>query len=77
LANAQHLRGSEHDECEVAADGNGGNRLRAQSSHPVEIDEHVQRLKNHADQHVAGRPQQMPRQRSGREILHALLSVNG
>ena len=69
-ADAEHLRGGQHDEHQVAADADGGDRFGAQPADPVEIDEDVERLEDHADQHVAGRFQEMAGERSRREILH-------
>ena len=60
LVTRELLRGGQDDESEIAGDADGGNRGGPQSADPVEIDEHVQRLKDHADQHVAGRFQEVP-----------------
>jgi hypothetical protein len=70
---AEHLRGGEDNKGEIAADADRGNGGSTQAPDPVEIDEHVQRLENHADQHVAGRPQEMPGQRSSCQILQSNL----
>ena len=69
-ADAQHLRAGQHDERQVAGDADGGDRFLAEAADPVEIDQEVQRLRQHRDQHEAGRAQQVPRQRSGGEVFH-------
>ena len=73
-AHAKHLCRSEDDKRQVAADADRGDCRGAQTAHPVQIDENVQRLEDHADQHVTGRPEEMSRQRSCGEILHSRLS---
>ena len=60
-ADAQHLRRRQHDEQQVAADADSRNGLGPEPSHPVEVHQHVQRLKQHRHQHVAGGLQQMSR----------------
>ena len=73
-ANAEHLRGREDDEGEIAADADCRHCRGAQTADPVQIDKDVKRLKDHADQHEAGRSQKMPGQRSRGEILHSRLA---
>ena len=40
---------AKHDEHQVAADGDGGDSVGAETSDPVQIDQHVERLKDHRD----------------------------
>ncbi len=74
-ADAEHLRDGEHDERQVPGDRHAGDRLLAEPADPVEIDQEVQRLKDHGHQHEAGRFQQMPRDRPGGEVLHGESTV--
>ena len=60
--------------CMVAADGDRRDRLRAEPPDPIEVDQHVQRLEEHRDQHEAGRLEKVPRQRTGGEVLHVLVA---
>ena len=69
-SDAQHLRGGEHEEHQVAADGHGRHRVRPEAADPVEVDEDVERLEDHADEHEARGLQQVRGDRAGREILH-------
>jgi len=74
-AHPQHLRDREHDEGEVARDTHAGDRLLAEAADPVKVHEKVQRLKDHRDQHEAGRLQQMSRDGPRSQILHSAMVV--
>ena len=71
--NAKHLRDREHDEGQVAGDADPGDRFLPQPSDPVEIDQEVKRLKHHRDEHEPGRLQQMARERTSGQVLHAVM----
>src|SRR5439155_24218281 len=62
----------ERDESEVAGNAHGGDRLRPQSAYPIQVDQEVERLKDHRDQHEAGGLEQMPGDRPGGEVVHAI-----
>ena len=55
---------------EVARDAHGCDGCRTEATDPVEVDQHIQRLENHHEQHEAHGLEQMPRDGAGREILH-------
>ena len=42
-ADAEHLRGRQHEEHQIAADGDCRDRIGAETSDPIQIDQHVQR----------------------------------
>ena len=69
-ADAEHLRGGQNDERQVAGDADSGDRLGPQSADPIQIHQDVERLKDHADQHEAGRLEKVARERSGGQVLH-------
>jgi hypothetical protein len=69
-ADAEHLGEGEDDETEIARNANGGNGFGAESADPVQVDEKVQCLKDHGDEHEARGLQQMAREWPGCEILH-------
>src|SRR4029450_716866 len=69
-ADAEHLRDREDDEREVAGDADPRHRLLTQAADPVQIDEEIQRLEHHRDQHEAGRLDEMLRDGALRQILH-------
>ena len=52
-----------------------GHRLLAEPADPVEVDEEVERLEDHRDQHEAGRLEQMPGDGAGRQILHKAICL--
>ena len=71
-ADAEHLRHREDDERQVAGDADRGDRFLAQAADPVEIDQEVERLEHHRDEHEAGGLEQMAGDRSGGEVLHGV-----
>lgn len=59
-----------HNEGEVTGHTHTGDRFFAQALHPVVLDQKVQRLKHHRDEHEARRLEQLPGHRAGREVPH-------
>ncbi len=69
-ADAEHLREGEHDEGEVAGDADGGDGGGAKATHPVEVDQEVEGLKQHGHEHEARGFQQVAGDGAGGEVLH-------
>ncbi len=69
-ADAKHLRDRDHDERQVAGQPDRSDRVGAEPAHPEQIDQDVERLEDHADQHEARRFEEVARQRTGGEVLH-------
>ena len=69
-ADAQHLGDRDHHERKIAAEANRADRVGAEASHPEQIDQDVERLEDHADEHEAGRLEEMSGEGTGREVLH-------
>ena len=67
---AEHLRERQHDEAQVPGDADRRDRLRAEAPDPVQVDQEIQRLEDHRDEHEARGLQQVPREWSRGEILH-------
>ncbi len=67
---AEHLRDREHEKRQVGADADRRHGVGAQAPDPEQIDQHVQRLEDHAHEHEAGGLDQVAGERSGGEVLH-------
>ena len=76
-ADAEHLGQGKHDEGGVAGYCNGGDRVRAESANPVEVDQEIQRLEDHRHEHEARGLQQMPGERSGGKVFHRTANLAG
>jgi hypothetical protein len=76
-ADAEHLCQGEHNKRKVAGYSNGGDRVRAESADPIEVDQEIQRLEDHRHEHEARGLQQMPGERSGGEVFHRSANVAG
>jgi hypothetical protein len=68
--NREHLRDRDDDERQVGAQADRRDGIGPQPSHPKQIDQHIQRLKDHADEHEARRLEEMAGQGTGGEVLH-------
>jgi hypothetical protein len=70
-ADAEHLRHRQDDERQIAGDRHARDGLLAEPADPVQIDEEVQRLKDHRHQHETGGLQQMSGDGSRSQVLHS------
>ncbi len=69
-AHAEHLRQREHDEHEVARRAHAGERRIAQVGDKIEVDQNIQRLKEHARRDRHRHLQDVLADRLLRQILH-------
>ena len=72
---AQHLREGQHHERQVGTDADRGYGIGAEPPDPEQIDQHIERLKDHADEHEAGGLDQMAGERSCGEVLHRRVTL--
>ena len=68
---AEHLRKGQDDEGKISGNTDGGDGLRAEAAYPVKINQEIQRLKDHRDEHEARGLEEMTSNGAGSQVVHA------